>query len=580
MIRNFCKNAIERGGQIVPLIIPSNETGGTGLMNPSIYDDNGKLILNLRHVNYTLYHCENEQLFNNRWGCLSYLNPENDIKLRTWNYFCSLNDDLTITDHCKVDTSKLDIPPVWEFIGLEDARLFRWDDKLYMCGCRRDVKPNGESRMELSEIEIKDSEVKEISRARIEPPNNPDSYCEKNWMPILDMPYHFVKWTNPTEVVKVDVETKASKTIFLSHKAIVGVADFRGSSQVLSWKDYKICLIHEVNLFKNYQQQKDAKYVHRFIVWDSDWNVVKMSEQFSFMDGEIEFCCGMVLRNGEFLITFGFQDNAAFVLRVPESYVEEILITPTFKEDLPVQDKLKDITDIHYLSYIDSEDRRDVLEDQFKEYGVTNYKSFITTPETEEKRKIKGKLIQAVSKKSMNCLISHLDAIKEWYNTTEDNEGLFVEDDISLDTVKYWNFTWKEFIDSLPKDWGCIQLVSIREDSQDIKLRKREWNDWSVTAYLITRQYAKTLLDKFTNENEYVFNIGEVEPHPENIIYSLGSVYTIQLLSENTLFDTIITDRKDQDKHKEAHFKSNEHVMNWWKNTGSYKPLKVLQYGQ
>jgi len=46
--------------------------------------------------------------------------------------------------------------------------------------------------MELSEIEITDTEVKEISRLRIEAPDV-NSYCEKNWMPILDMPYHYIK---------------------------------------------------------------------------------------------------------------------------------------------------------------------------------------------------------------------------------------------------------------------------------------------------------------------------------------------------------------------------------------------------
>jgi hypothetical protein len=28
----------------------------------------------------------------------------------------------------KIDTSNHDIPPVWDFHGLEDVRVFRWDD--------------------------------------------------------------------------------------------------------------------------------------------------------------------------------------------------------------------------------------------------------------------------------------------------------------------------------------------------------------------------------------------------------------------------------------------------------------------
>ena len=180
MIDNFVKIVLENGGTITPLLIPSENTNGTGLCNPSIYIDGGKPIMNLRHVDYTLYHCESEQRFQTRWGNeyrpFCYLHPEDDCVLRTTNYFCELDPTtLEIQSYTKVDTSKLDTPPVWEFIGLEDARLVRWDGKLYMCGVRRDTKPNGEGRMELSEI----VDGKEVSRFRIEPPIDSNSYCEK-----------------------------------------------------------------------------------------------------------------------------------------------------------------------------------------------------------------------------------------------------------------------------------------------------------------------------------------------------------------------------------------------------------------
>ena len=96
MVINLVKDVLQEGGSIHPLIIPPDTTNGTGLMNPSIFVRNGKLIVNLRHVNYTLYHCENGQLFNNRWGPLTYLNPENDITLRTVNYFCKLDSNFNI----------------------------------------------------------------------------------------------------------------------------------------------------------------------------------------------------------------------------------------------------------------------------------------------------------------------------------------------------------------------------------------------------------------------------------------------------------------------------------------------------
>ena len=67
--------------------------------------------------------------------------------------------------------------------------------------------------MELSEIEITNDKVIEINRYRIGVPDK-TSYCEKNWMPIIDKPFHFVKWSNPTEIVKVSLEECKSTTIY------------------------------------------------------------------------------------------------------------------------------------------------------------------------------------------------------------------------------------------------------------------------------------------------------------------------------------------------------------------------------
>jgi len=327
MIDNFVKLVLENGGTIKPLLIPSENTGGTGLCNPSIYIDNDplcscndKVLVNLRHIQYTLYHSELNK-FEHQYGPLVYLHPENDLTLKTTNYFCELDPiTLEIQSYQKVDTSKLDIPPVWEFIGLEDARLVRWDGKLYMCGVRRDTKPNGEGRMELSEI----VDGKEISRFRIEPPKDPNSYCEKNWMPILDMPYHFVKWTNPTEIVKVYPEEGRSEQVYLGQYCNMP-ADLRGGSQVIPFGDGYLTLNHETYLYNSEQERKDGTYRHRFTYWDKNWNIIKFSDNFSFLDAKIEFSCGLAKYKENYLITFGFQDNASYILKIPSKFLENFI---------------------------------------------------------------------------------------------------------------------------------------------------------------------------------------------------------------------------------------------------------------
>ena len=316
---------VDAGGSLHPLIVPAEMTNGTGLMNPSVYVDNGVLLCNIRHVNYTLYHSEIKK-FQHRYGPLQYLHPENDRNLRTWNYLAVLNEDISIKHVVSVDTSKHDVEPIWEFVGLEDARLFRWNNKLYLSGVRRDTTTHGEGRMELSEIRAKTTYVEEISRVRLPAPGANNTYCEKNWMPVLDQPYHYVKWSNPTEVVKFDPVTRTTTTVHLDEKSYIpGVPDFRGSSQVIPYGDYYLAVTHEVDLTKHETGEKDAVYEHRFLVWDKNWNLIKYTDSFNFLRADVEFCCGAAWWKGDLLLSFGFQDNAAFILKMPKTELDQLL---------------------------------------------------------------------------------------------------------------------------------------------------------------------------------------------------------------------------------------------------------------
>jgi len=325
---NLVQKVTSRGGKLKPLIIPSSITNGTGLMNPSLFlDDDGDILCILRHINYTLYHAENNQRFPSIWGPLSYLHPEQDQRLVTQNFLCRLDSDLNIVNHTLIDTTTLDVTPIWTFVGEEDARLVKWYGKYYATGVRRDTTTNGVGRMELSQLEIdKDAwTAKEVSRVRIDPPINKDSYCEKNWMPVLDRPFQYVKWTAPTELVKADPVNGNSLqlSVIQGEKAD---EDQRGGSQVIRWGLHYIAITHEVVLFKNYLGQKDGTYRHRLCVWDDNFKLVGISPtNWSFLDGQIEFCAGAAVVNDNLILGFGFQDNAAFALEVPKEIVDELI---------------------------------------------------------------------------------------------------------------------------------------------------------------------------------------------------------------------------------------------------------------
>jgi hypothetical protein len=322
---NFVKYALENGGRIKPLLIQPKDLSGPALTNPSVYVDNNEtIIVNLRNINYTLYHSELSR-FEHMWGPLSYIHPENDMHLRTINYIAELDDDLNIIHYQKIDTSLFDTyEPKWDFVGLEDVRLVLWNDRFYGIGVRRDTTTNGQGRMEISELQFQNGDIKEVFRYRIPGPPPDTEYCMKNCTPILDKPFHLLKWTNPTALLKFDINGGDSE-IIETNSSIPAEHDMRGGSQVLPYKDGYFTLIHETQLYTSEQGNKDATYRHRFVLWDKNFNIIKTSKLFSFLNMKIEFCCGMAEYKDSYLITFGAQDNAAYILEISKKAVEDYI---------------------------------------------------------------------------------------------------------------------------------------------------------------------------------------------------------------------------------------------------------------
>lgn len=251
--------------------------------------------------------------------------------------------------------------------------------------------------------------------------------------------------------------------------------------------------------------------------------------------------------------------------------------------------KLKNFPPINFVSIKESKNRREVLYDQFEKYELRNI-----TPNIFEKY---GKITHKIHSSDwwakdklgyLGTTTSHLKAIKNWYENTDELYAFFCEDDISFDTVQYWNFTWQEFFNRLPSDWGCIQFVLFRNDmflffQPEVHFRHRCWCDGSTTGYLITRKHAKNLLDHYYNGEEFFFvykgtdrDIREewaTYPSPETIIYSIfnSSVYSFPLFVENPNFDTTVWDLDGE--VPTFHHPCYNSIMNWWKDRGTNMSL-------
>jgi FkbM family methyltransferase len=255
-----------------------------------------------------------------------------------------------------------------------------------------------------------------------------------------------------------------------------------------------------------------------------------------------------------------------------------------------IEEKLKNFPSVNFISIEESEDRRKVLYQQFEKYGITDITPHIYKKYRDEDHKIiEGPLVNHNGK---GPVTSHLKAIKEWYENTDEPYTFFCEDDLSLDTVKYWNFTWDEFFNSLPENWNIVQLCLIREDmfiffNPEVKFRHRFLCDWSACAYLITRKHAENLIknyypddyihleykgtDKEFRENEYS-SFWFLLPQVENMVYSSfgGGNFVFPLFVENIFEPTWRNDENWINR------KCRNEILEWWDLKGSNKTLNDL----
>jgi len=71
---------------------------------------------------------------------------------------------------------------------------------------------------------------------------------------------------------------------------------------------------------------KDSFYFNRFVYWNEKFEIEKTSDEFSFIDGRIEFVTGMDhLDDNNVIVTFGAADSGGFVARIPKTIINNSL---------------------------------------------------------------------------------------------------------------------------------------------------------------------------------------------------------------------------------------------------------------
>jgi hypothetical protein len=246
--------------------------------------------------------------------------------------------------------------------------------------------------------------------------------------------------------------------------------------------------------------------------------------------------------------------------------------------------KFENFPPVYYISLEDSYERQNSMNLQFDLLGIET-KTMITAYDGRNEDYRDNELVEGFHFNQINSAqvasgMSHLKAIKEWYYNTNTPYAFFFEDDMTLQTSQYWNFSWDDVMDSLPKNWKVIQFSLIKEDGvseDDMKFQTRNWWYWSTGAYLITREYAKILIDDLCDGERYKLKINKdlrLIPIYENVLYIPAGkdAYTLPLFAEDTKYVSTI---RETNSIQNTHDKSSKFVIEWWKENGKTFKLQT-----
>ena len=237
--------------------------------------------------------------------------------------------------------------------------------------------------------------------------------------------------------------------------------------------------------------------------------------------------------------------------------------------------KLKGMPPIYYLNLDGQPERKQYMEDQFKYWEIKNYERISAYDGRDDDLSdiIKGRYPDNMSSGEVGCTTSHLKALKHYLETSDAPCAVIMEDDVDLQIVKNWNFTWKDFYALVPYDYDVIQLAIICTGPLHVALHKRFVNDFSTASYMITRHHAEKIVKHHVRKDKYKLDQG-VKPRAvaDDLIYNSGNTFSIPLFLYRIALGSSIHPEHVDFFHKSSH----DGLLQFWTQTGCNLDINEL----
>lgn len=273
-------------------------------------------------------------------------------------------------------------------------------------------------------------------------------------------------------------------------------------------------------------------------------------------------------------------------------------------------DKLKGIPKVYYRNLDSRKDRLEYMESQFDYWGIEYQRvsSSKYTPKNYDEWKNLvifnsdwnylrdyfpydfGEVRYQRDLVEICIMMTQLDSIKTWLETSDDETMILMEDDHDLSMLEYMHFDWEYLMNNIPYDWDVIQFEVSNGVGIPCFLHPTMDRSWT-GPMMINRQYASKLIKLHYIGGKFNFNqkLGSYKwtkmadnPSlvPDYIISKNGKGYSIPLIYLNPDFNSFDIDIERKDL-REFYQHIKEIYHNWWKNLrDNYTLEEFFTYGK
>jgi glycosyltransferase involved in cell wall biosynthesis len=302
------------------------------VFNPSIASHNGKLFVNLRWSNYRIGTRPSgtwrRDIHSGLW-----IDAGGPDGIRTVNEFAELSitvDTATVGNRRRIrhpadhpdDAPRI---PTALVQGYEDLRIFRLRGRWWASATVRDR--HATARAEITVLELEEAhDTFAVSRAHVQRSYEAEKH-QKNWVPLVHQDaLRFVYESDPTIILRFDPETRSSILSTRTEPDSL-LTTLRGSSQAIPFALHGepgfLYVVHEA-----FARPTGRVYTHRILWLDARFRVQHASDPFYFTKPGVEFCAGLAEHEDSFVMSFGVDDERAFLAIVDRDELVGWLIEP------------------------------------------------------------------------------------------------------------------------------------------------------------------------------------------------------------------------------------------------------------